>query len=218
VTASVETSALAKEISPLSWAPLAAVVGPLWATLGLFNGVTATQYAALAGGGALSVWLVLIALSELRRNQALLHALLGASAVASIILSVLGEALWQRTHHRPLGAVTFAVLAIATVLLTLLAFRGRRLPLSLSATFACVALAAVSYFAASGAPLTILESAVGVLLSTLAFSYGQRLLPQVAAVRTPASILVLLGAAIAVGLSPESGKHALILGLPGLLH
>lgn len=215
---SVETSALAKEPSPLAWASLAAVAGPLWATLGLLNGVTAKHYFALAAGGALSVWLLLIALSELRRNRALLQAVLSAGVVASVVLTLLAEALFSSTHHRPLGAVTFAVLASTTVLFSLLAFQRRPLPLILSAALSVVALAAVSYFAARGAPFALLEGALGVLLSALAFAVGQRYLPRTTMFNAPLSVLILLAAAIAVVLSPESSSHALILGIPGLLH
>jgi hypothetical protein len=77
------------------------------------NGVLV--FFALCGGTALVLGPLLVCVSalggEARRGR---PAFLGL-AIAAAPLALLAEGLKQSTHHRPLGAATFAVLALATI-------------------------------------------------------------------------------------------------------
>jgi hypothetical protein len=74
----------------------------------------ALGFLALSGGAALVLGPALVFAGTARIGSGLRAALLGL-AVAAAPLALLAEGLKQSTHHRPLGAATFAVLALATI-------------------------------------------------------------------------------------------------------
>ena len=71
---------------------------------------------ALAGGTALVLGPLLVAARALRGSGARLRPVLLGAAFATLPVAVLGQLLKLQTHHRPLGAATFAFLAVAVVL------------------------------------------------------------------------------------------------------
>jgi len=71
---------------------------------------------ALAGGTALVLGPGLVAAGAVRSETNGFRAALLGLALAALPLSLLADVLKQSTHHRPLGAATFAVLALALVL------------------------------------------------------------------------------------------------------
>lgn len=71
----------------------------------------------LALGGAALVLGPLVALGRVARPfPRALSACLAGVALAAPIVAVLGHLIEQKTHHRPLGAATFAVLALGLAL------------------------------------------------------------------------------------------------------
>jgi hypothetical protein len=76
----------------------------------------ALAFLALAGGTALVLGPGLVAARAVRTDTSGFRAVLLGLALAALPLSLLADVLKQSTHHRPLGAATFAVLALAIVL------------------------------------------------------------------------------------------------------
>ncbi|HEX6764860.1 MAG TPA: hypothetical protein VF103_05265 [Polyangiaceae bacterium] len=72
-------------------------------------------FLALAGGSALVLGPVLVLAGALQPSPGQRASLVGL-ALSAMPLSVLAEFLKRGTHHRPLGAATFAVLALGMVL------------------------------------------------------------------------------------------------------
>jgi hypothetical protein len=72
-------------------------------------------FLALAGGTALVLGPALVLAGALRPTPALRASLVGL-ALSALPLAMLAELLKRGTHHRPLGAATFAVLALGVVL------------------------------------------------------------------------------------------------------
>ncbi len=72
-------------------------------------------FSALFGGTALVLGPALLLAGATRAGAASFRTPLLGFALAATPLSLLAEGLMQRTHHRPLGAATFALLALATV-------------------------------------------------------------------------------------------------------
>jgi hypothetical protein len=71
---------------------------------------------ALTGSTALVLGPLLAAARALRTEAAKVRALLLGAALATLPVAVLGQSLKLHTHHRPLGAATFAFLALGVVL------------------------------------------------------------------------------------------------------
>ncbi len=79
----------------------------------------------LAGGTALVVGPFVALARGQRPSGTVLPALFAGAAVGAVPLAVLGSLLVRQTHHRPLGAATFAALAaIAVVVATFVAWRA----------------------------------------------------------------------------------------------
>jgi hypothetical protein len=76
----------------------------------------ALVFASLAGGTALVLGPGLVAAGAVRTETNGFRSVLLGLALAALPLSILADVLKQNTHHRPLGAATFAVLALALVL------------------------------------------------------------------------------------------------------
>lgn len=76
----------------------------------------ALVFLALAGGTALVLGPGLVAAGAVRSETSGFRAVLLGFALAALPLSLFADVLKQSTHHRPLGAATFAVLALALVL------------------------------------------------------------------------------------------------------
>jgi hypothetical protein len=133
-----------------------AVVASLPAVIRLLQaGAPALAVLLLVGGSALVLG-PLVALGRQARPpaRALLGTLLGAGASLPVLV-VLGRLIEQKTHHRPLGAATFAVLSLLVVLGASIVI-GRALSLATSRRVAWIALAA--------------GAALGVLVAAQAFT------------------------------------------------
>jgi hypothetical protein len=76
----------------------------------------ALAFLSLAGGTALVLGPALVAAGAVRTDTSGFRAVFLGLALAALPLSLFGEVLEQSTHHRPLGAATFAVLGLALVL------------------------------------------------------------------------------------------------------
>lgn len=104
-SAALGVGALAAAVAALPAVPRVAELG--------VNGAVA--FLALFGGTALVLGPVLVFAGALRgeawRGRSALFGLL----IAAAPLALLAQGLKQTTHHRPLGAATFAVLALATI-------------------------------------------------------------------------------------------------------
>jgi hypothetical protein len=74
----------------------------------------------LTGGSALLLGPLLVLARAARRDSPALVPVLVGGALAAAPVSLLGQALKLQTHHRPLGAATFGVLALALVLVLVL--------------------------------------------------------------------------------------------------
>ncbi len=79
------------------------------------GGSFALGWLLLAGGSALVLGPVVALARNARPLPVALLATLAGAAAASIPLAVLARLLHKNTHHRPLGAATFAVIALALV-------------------------------------------------------------------------------------------------------
>jgi hypothetical protein len=81
------------------------------------GGSFALGWLLLAGGSALVLGPVVALVRYTRPVPVALLATLTGAAAASIPLAVFARLLHKNTHHRPLGAATFAVIALALVVL-----------------------------------------------------------------------------------------------------
>jgi hypothetical protein len=79
------------------------------------GGSAALGLLALTGGTALVLGPALMLAGAVRAEKTGLRVALLGLSLAAAPLSLLGEALKRGTHHRPLGAATYAVLALAIV-------------------------------------------------------------------------------------------------------
>jgi hypothetical protein len=75
---------------------------------------------ALTGSTALVLGPLLVLARAPRAGSPTLRAVLVGAALAAAPLGLLGQALKLHTHHRPLGAATFAMLALVVVLVAVL--------------------------------------------------------------------------------------------------
>jgi hypothetical protein len=202
--------------APTSWAPAAIVAGALWAVYGVRSGFHPDEYFALLAGGGLSVWLVLIALSQLGSDRRTLETLLPTLALSLLVLSWLGRFLLDSTHHRPLGAATFAFAALLVFALTLLVFARRRVPLVIGAL---MLLAASAFLVLLLRPFgtALVEPLLGVGLALVTFLLGSRVRARSASLSLACSGSLVSAALICVWLAPSAMAHPFILGLPGLL-
>lgn len=95
---------------------LAAVPAAL--RVGGHGGSAALGWLLLAGGGALVAGPVVALARAARPALAALWSVFAAVAVVAIPLSVFARLLHQTTHHRPLGAATFVMVALVLLCLT----------------------------------------------------------------------------------------------------
>lgn len=107
------------------------VAGILWASIGWTRGVTLGGYAVLACGGMLTLLLVApLVEGAWRRAEDRLAPVV--AALGAGLLFPLAYGLWAATHHRPLAAVTFAVMACGGLVASWLLVRrlawSRRIP------------------------------------------------------------------------------------------
>lgn len=205
------------EQAPTSWAPAAIAAGAVWAGYGsLQSGFAPAHYFALLGGGSLSLWLVLVALSELAHDRRVLEAMLPSLGVSLLVLTWLGRWLLDSTHHRPLGAVTFAFLGLFVFGAVLSIFARRRVPVAASAL---LVLAATAWVAVLLVPFgaTLVEPLLGIGLAAALFLLGPRVRVRSASLSLACAGSLLSASLIAVWLAPGVAQHPVILGLPGLL-
>lgn len=83
-----------------------------WALVVAGFGFGVAGWLVLAAGGALTLLSVQLAFRGLRQSDAWGRAVAYGAACSLPVLALMAIALKQWTHHRPLGAVTFAVLAL----------------------------------------------------------------------------------------------------------
>jgi hypothetical protein len=115
--------------SPASPDRFAATAGALgWATVVSALGVVPAVFRCSSGVGGLAAWLTLCGavalvagptaalLRSLRSSPRTVWALPLCAVLALPALTVFGQVLHRSTHHRPLGAATFAVVAAALLL------------------------------------------------------------------------------------------------------
>jgi hypothetical protein len=205
------------ERAPTSWAPAAIVAGALWAGFGVRSGFAPEAYFALFAGGSRSLWLLLVSLSQLASDRRLLETALPTAAVSLLVLTWLGRWLLDSTHHRPLGAVTFAFAALLVFALAWLVFARRRVPLAVGVLALVAASAWVSVLLLPFGP-KLLEPVLGIGLAVLLFLLGSRVRARSAALSLGCAGALLSAALISVVLAPGVVNHPFILGLPGLLH
>lgn len=198
-----------------SWAPASIVAGATWAVWGVRNGFDPVSYFTLLCGAALSIWLVLVALTELTRDGRLLRALLPTAGVTLLALTQLGRWLLDSTHHRPLGAVTFAALGVFLWFGCLIVFWRRTVPLPVGALIALVAVGWVSVLLLPLGP-ALVEPALGLGLAALVFLLGKRVRASSRALSVGCTGSLWSAAVIAAWFGPKAAAHPFILGIPGL--
>jgi hypothetical protein len=182
---------------------------------GVRGGFDPERYFVLLCGAASSIWLLLVALSELRRDRRLLAALLPSTGITVLGLTQLGRWLLDATHHRPLGAVTFACAGLALWSLCFVAFWRRPVPLGVGALVGAGALAWITVLVLPlGAAL--LEPVLGIALAGVVFALGDRVRPRSRALAVGCTGSLWSAAIIAAWLAPKAGTYPFILGLPGL--
>jgi hypothetical protein len=188
--------------SGLALGVVAAVLASLPALIRLLSaGAPALAFLSLIGGAALALG-PLVALGRQARplNRGLLACLAGVG-FSLPVLSVLGRLIEQKTHHRPLGAATFAVLALIIVLGASIVL-GRALSLASSRRPAGIALG--------------LAGGLTVLVAAQAFTGGGSFRASVVDAAAVCSVAV-LAIALPVTKSLETRLHSLALPLWGLL-
>lgn len=200
-----------------SWAPAALGIGALWALLGVRGGFVATHYFALASGGALTAWALLCVASSFRHSSRLLAAVLPAAAVSWLVLATAGKWLLDATHHRPLGAVTFAVFGLVVVALSLLLFYRRRVPVAVGAALFGSSLVWLAVLLVPAGLGGFLELGVGLLLVSAAFALEPRVRARSHSLAVGCAGALLSCSVLALVWVPSVEGQALILGLPGLL-
>jgi hypothetical protein len=109
-SAALGVGTLAAAVTALPAVPRVALLGE--------NGVLA--FLALFGGTALVLGPALVCASALGGERQRGRSVSFGLALAAAPLALLAEILKQNTHHRPLGAATFAVLALAIVVSAML--------------------------------------------------------------------------------------------------
>jgi hypothetical protein len=199
-----------------SWAPAAIVSGALWAVYGVRAGFRPDAYFALLAGGGLSVWLLLVAMSELGKDRRTLEAVLPAATLTLLALTGFGRWLLDATHHRALGAVTFAFATLAVFAVSWLVFARRQVPLAVGALGLAAASAWVLVLLLPFG-LALVEPLIGLALTLVVFLLGERVRVRSSGLALACSGSLISGALIAVWLAPVVVNHAFILGLPGLL-
>jgi len=105
-SAALGAGTLAALVSAVPAAPRAAAEGAH----------VALAFVSLAGGTALVLGPALVAAGAVRTDTSGFRAVFLGLALAALPLALFADVLEQSTHHRPLGAATFAVLALALVL------------------------------------------------------------------------------------------------------
>lgn len=105
--------------SVLAAAILAFGAGLAWGAVSWARGAQPVDALLLVATGAFSVWLVLLSWSAFATRPRLLGRVLLVSAAVLAASLVLGQLLFEHTHHRPLGAVTWSVLLALGVLFAL---------------------------------------------------------------------------------------------------
>lgn len=103
--------------SILNGAILALGAGLVWGGVSWARGAAPVDALLLVTTGAFSVWLVLLSWSAFATRPRLLGRVLLVSAAVLGASVVLGQILFEHTHHRPLGAVTWSVLLALGVLI-----------------------------------------------------------------------------------------------------
>lgn len=200
-----------------SWAPVALGIGALWALLGVRSGFVVTHYFALASGGALTAFALLCVASAFRHSSALLAAVPPAAAVSWLVLATAGKWLLDTTHHRPLGAVTFAVFGLVVVGLSLLLFYRRRVPFAVGAALFVSSLGWLAVLLMSAGFDGFLELGVGLLLVVAAFALESRVRTKSHNLSFGCAGALLSCSVLALYWVPSVQGQPLILGLPGLL-
>jgi hypothetical protein len=202
--------------SVASWAPASILAGASWALWGVRQTFSVERYFALWCGAALSIWLVLVALTELARDRRLVQASLPSAGVTLLLLTQLGRWLLDATHHRPLGAVTFSCLGLLVWSSCFVLFWRRRVPLAVGALLALGALAWVGVLLL---PLgaVLLEPLFGLVIVSGLFALGPRVRTSSRALSVGCTGSLWSAAVIAGWLAPKVGGSPFILGLPGIL-
>ena len=90
---------------------LSVLVAAPWAALGFMRGVTGGEYVALFAGCAFSLLLVQMTATSIAELPSFGPRVLTPLAVAAPVVGYAAFWLMRNTHHRPLGAVTWAVFA-----------------------------------------------------------------------------------------------------------
>lgn len=101
-------------VAALAAGTLSAAVAALPAALRVSASVGA--WVALAGAAAVVLGPVLAGMSRTRPLKVALFSVLVGLGLSALPLALLAAKLMASTHHRPLGAVTFAILAVLVVL------------------------------------------------------------------------------------------------------
>ncbi|HET9956043.1 MAG TPA: hypothetical protein VFQ61_16165 [Polyangiaceae bacterium] len=156
------------------------------AACGALRGEPLVRLSEIAAGGALIFGSLLGAWNLAQPLSRRAHAVLCGIALAAVPLSLFGQILKKATHHRPLGAVTFAVgavvvsLAAAVVAARWLSFCSRRSPkvrnlLTRALDVAAASAVLLLWFKLLGAPPTrsgALDAAIGLGAAGLALRWG----------------------------------------------
>jgi hypothetical protein len=97
-------------------APVAMGLGLLWASVGCLTGATLLDYLCLSVGGAITQWLLMLVVRHWALHREASLRVLLAGGLALLFCVPTAWRLLSTTHHRPLGAVVFAVAAVLLAL------------------------------------------------------------------------------------------------------
>jgi hypothetical protein len=152
-----------RSVAALGVGALAGVIAIVPALVRLLGAGIGAGSAALvlAGGSALVLGPLLVLVDRMRGGGARLSFVLAGLGLAAWPLARFGSLLEQTTHHRPLGAATFALVAFALVLGSLLVAH-RVSVLAASGSALARGLAFVIYAAAAGSLALVLGAALRV--------------------------------------------------------
>ncbi|HVJ15943.1 MAG TPA: hypothetical protein VM686_10880 [Polyangiaceae bacterium] len=192
------------------------------------GGSLALGWLLLAGGSALVLGPAVALARHARPLPSAVLAVLAGSAAVSIPLAVFARLLHQNTHHRPLGAATFAVVGLLLIVvasfvawraLAWLQVSSSRARLLTVSVFGVTTLGAVALLALTGAARewrgSVLDGAVVLVL--LAVSVGLRVGSawgdRLSRLAVPTwALLVVLGAGLSrAAIGPVVGQEAPVL-------
>ncbi len=209
-------------LRPAPAAHLALLAGVIWSLLPLVRGASLSETAWLVACGAATFWLVLVTLGSIPSDPSAV----GRVALATSLLLVggvgLGLVLYKTTHHRPLGAVTWAVIALALATVSVLVSFRLRLRVETSVALFGVASALVVWQLAPALGVgVLLEIGLGSALLVVAYAASRYLGERAERWWFVPAGLVALGALGAVTLGTPARLHQIapvVAGPFGLLH